>query len=444
MDHQGLTMRPAASSQRYAFVVAGVTFLALLTVAGVRSAPSVLIVPWEGAFGWDRSTVSAAAAVGILLYGLMGPFAAALMQSFGVRRTLAIALSLLSLSACLSLFMTEPWQLVATWGVLSGLGSGCVAFVLAATIVNRWFTTNRGLVMGILSASTATGNLVFLPALAKISEHGWRPVVIAVALATAALIPIVLLLVPERPADIGTEPFGALPDAPPAPEATRANPLRMAFATLAGAARVRDFWLLLATFFICGFTTHGLIGTHLIPMCSDYGIAAVDAAGLLAMMGVFDLIGTTASGWLTDRYDARVLLFIYYGLRGLSLLYLPYTDFCFYGLSLFAVFYGLDWIATVPPTLRLTNAAFGDRAAPIVFGWIAAGHQLGAASAAFLGGALRSSQGTYLEAFFIAGAAALLASGLSLLIARPVPEERVGPANPGEADKPRCVSCTCA
>ena len=359
-------MRPAASSQRYAFVVAGVTFVALLTVAGVRSAPSVLIVPWEGAFGWDRSTVSAAAAVGILLYGLMGPFAAALMQSFGVRRTLTIALSLLSLSAGLSLFMTEPWQLVATWGVLSGLGSGCVAFVLAATIVNRWFTSNRGLVMGILSASTATGNLVFLPALAKISEHGWRPVVIAVALATAALIPIVLLLVPERPADIGTEPYGALPGAPPAPEATRANPLRTAFATLAGAARVRDFWLLLATFFICGFTTHGLIGTHLIPMCSDYGIAAVDAAGLLAMMGVFDLLGTTASGWLTDRCDARVLLFIYYGLRGLSLLYLPYTDFSFYGLSLFAVFYGLDWIATVPPTLRLTNAAFGDRAAPIV------------------------------------------------------------------------------
>ncbi len=414
-------------SQRYAFVVAGVTFVTMLTVAGVRSAPGVLMVPWENAFGWDRSTVSGAAAVGIFLYGLMGPFAAALMQSFGVRRTMTLALALLSLSACLSLLMTERWQLVATWGVLSGLGSGCVAFVLAATIVNRWFKSNRGLVMGILSASTATGNLVFLPALAKISEHGWRPVVIAIALATAALIPVVLLLMPERPSDIGTEPYGAPSGAQPEPQAARTNPLRTAFATLATAARVRDFWLLLATFFICGFTTHGLIGTHMIPMCADYGIAAVDAAGLLAVMGVCDLIGTTASGWLTDRYDARTLLFVYYGLRGLSLIYLPYTDFTFYGLSLFAVFYGLDWIATVPPTLRLTNAAFGDKAAPIVFGWIAAGHQMGAASAAFLGGALRTAQGTYIEAFFIAGAAGLLAAVLSLLIARPLGRPRLDP-----------------
>jgi len=424
---------PTVTGQRYAFVVAGVTFVTMLTVAGVRSAPGVLIVPWESAFGWERSTVSGAAAVGIFLYGLMGPFAAALMQGFGVRRTITLALSLLSLSAALSLFMTEPWQLVATWGVLSGLGSGCVAFVLAATIVNRWFKSNRGLVMGILSASTATGNLVFLPALAKLSEHGWRPVVIAVAIATAALIPVVRILMPERPADIGAEPYGSPPGAPTASETTRANPLRTAFATLAGAARMRDFWLLLATFFICGFTTHGLIGTHLIPMCSDYGIAAVDAAGLLAMMGMFDLIGTTASGWLTDRFDARNLLFIYYGLRGLSLIYLPYTDFTFYGLSLFAVFYGLDWIATVPPTLRLTNAIFGDKSAPIVFGWIAAGHQIGAASAAFLGGALRSAQGGYIEAFFIAGAAALLAAGLSLFIARPMVGPRLADSLPASS-----------
>lgn len=426
---------PATSTQRYAFIVAGLTFVTMLTVAGVRSAPGVLIVPWETAFGWERSTVATAAAVGIFLYGLMGPFAAALMQSFGVRRTMMLALALLSLSASLSLFMTEPWQLVATWGVLSGLGSGSIAFVLAATIVNRWFQSNRGLIMGILSASTATGNLIFLPALAKISEHGWRPVVITVAIATAALIPVVHLLMRERPADVGTEPYGAPAGASPAPEAAPANPLTLALATLANAARTRDFWLLTATFFVCGFTTHGLIGTHLIPMCSDYGIAAVDAAGLLALMGVFDLIGTTASGWLTDRYDPRNLLFLYYGLRGLSLFYLPYTDFSFYGLSLFAVFYGLDWIATVPPTLRLTNAAFGDKAAPIVFGWIAAGHQIGAASAAFLAGALRTAQGTYIEAFFIAGAAGLLAAALSLLIARP--------AQSGQLADPVTQTCDC-
>jgi MFS family permease len=209
------------------------------------------------------------------------------------------ALGLLSLSACLSLFITERWQLYATWGVLSGLGSGCVAFVLAATIVNRWFVSNRGLMMGILSASTATGNLIFLPLLAKISEHGWQPVAATIAVATAALSPLVLLLLPERPSDIDTEPYGALPGAPPAAQASRANPLYAAVATLAQAARVRDFWLLFATFFVCGFTTNGLIGTHLIPMCADYGIAAIDAAGLMAMMGLFDLIGTTGSGWLT-------------------------------------------------------------------------------------------------------------------------------------------------
>jgi predicted MFS family arabinose efflux permease len=422
-------MRPFASSgQRYAFVVAGVTFVALLTAAGVRSAPGVLIVPWEKAFGWDRATISGAAAVGIFLYGLTGPFAGALMQSFGIRRTMVAALGLLSLSACLSLFITERWQLYATWGVLSGLGSGCVAFVLAATIVNRWFVSNRGLMMGILSASTATGNLIFLPLLAKISEHGWQPVAATIAVATAALIPLVLWLLPERPSDIGTEAYGALPGAAPVAQASHANPLYAAVATLAEAARVRDFWLLFATFFVCGFTTNGLVGTHLIPMCADYGIAAVDAAGLMAMMGVFDLIGTTGSGWLTDRFDPRKLLFAYYGLRGLSLIYLPFTDFTFYGLSLFAVFYGLDWIATVPPTVRLTNGAFGDRAGPIVFGWIAAGHQVGAASAAYLGGALRTAQGTYIEAFFIAGAAGLLAAVLALLIGHPPETHRLEPA----------------
>ena len=228
--------------------------------------------------------------------------------------------------------------------------------------------------------------MIFLPSLAKLAETGgWRPAVVAVAIATAALIPLVLLLIPERPSDIGAQPYGASADAPSASDSARANPLGLAL-TLAVAARSRDFWLLFATFFICGFTTNGLIGTHLISMCADYGIPAVNAAGLMAMMGVFDLFGTTASGWLTDRYDSRNLLFIYYALRGLSLIYLPFSDFTFYGLSLFAVFYGLDWIATVPPTLRLTNAAFGDKAAPIVFGWIATGHQMGAASAAFLAG----------------------------------------------------------
>jgi predicted MFS family arabinose efflux permease len=340
----------------------------------------------------------------------------------GVKRTLLGALVLMSGATFLSLFMREPWQLVATWGVLSGIGSGCVAFVLAATIVNRWFVTNRGLMTGILTASTATGTLIFLPSLAALSEWGgWKPVAIAVSVATALLIPLVFFLMPERPGDVGTVPYGADPAAPRAPEPSRSNPLWTALSTLAEAARNVNFWLLFATFFICGFTTNGLIGTHMISLCGDYGLAAVTAGSLMAMMGVFDLIGTTASGWLTDRYDSRKLLAIYYALRGLSLIYLPFSDFTLLGLTLFAAFYGLDWIATVPPTLRLTNQVFGEAKAPIVFGWIGMGHQLGAATAAFLAGSLRATFGTYLEAFIIAGAAGLLAAALSLMIARSPP-----------------------
>ena len=401
--------------QNYAFVVVAVIFLALLASAGLRASPGVLILPLESAFGWSRATTSFAAAAGILLYGLVGPFAAAVMQTFGIKRTLVCALALMSLSTGASFFMTQPWQYVLTWGLLSGLGSGCVAIVLGATVVNRWFVSNRGLIMGLLTASTATGTLIFLPGLAAIAESGgWRPVVLTVAACAATLIPLVLWLLPERPSDAGLIPYGASgPVAPPAP---RRNPVRTAFAVLWRAMHTPVFWLLFATFFICGFTTNGLIGTHLIALCADHGITEVHAASLLALMGVFDLIGTTGSGWLTDRFDPRKLLFVYYGIRGISLLYLPFSDFSVYGLSIFAVFYGLDWIATVPPTVRLTTEAFGEHDAPIVFGWIAAGHQMGAASAAFFAGLMRTLEGRYLEAFLIAGTTGILAAILALLI----------------------------
>src|SRR5262249_13758973 len=265
-------------------------------------------------------------------------------------------------------------------------GSGGVALGLGARTVNRWFVTNRGLVMGLLTASTATGTLLLLPALAAIAEAGgWRPVVLTVSAVIAAMVPLVLFFLPERPADIGLVPYGADAASMAASQPSR-HPLAAALGALARAIRHRDFWLLFATFFICGFTTNGLIGTHLIALCGDNGIPEVRAATLLAAMGVFDLVGTTGSGWLTDRYDARKLLFVYYGLRAFSLVYLPFSDFSIYGLSVFAVFYGLDWIATVPPTLRLATEAFGERDAPVIFGWIAAGHQVGAASAAFFAG----------------------------------------------------------
>ena len=405
--------------QRYAFVVVGVVFLALMAAAGLRSTPSVMIIPLEEAFGWRRDVTSAGAAIGIFLYGLMGPFAAALMQRFGIKRVLVSALVLMSLSTGASAFMSEPWHFFLTWGVLTGIGSGCVAVVLGAAVVNRWFVKNRGLMMGLLTASTATGMLIFMPGLAAIAQSGgWRPVVITVALVMAALVPIVAIFMRERPEDIGLSAYGTDADTPPPAAKATGNPLTAAFQTLARASTRLDFWLLFATFYICGFTTNGLIGTHLIALCADNGLPEVRAAGLLAMMGIFDLIGTTASGWLTDRFDPRKLLFVYYGLRGLSLMYLPFSDFSFYELSFFAVFYGLDWIATVPPTLRLTNMAFGERDAPIVFGWIVAGHQLGAASAAFMAGVMRSTQGDYVMAFVLAGSTGIAAAVISLMIAR--------------------------
>ncbi|HWJ75969.1 MAG TPA: MFS transporter [Kaistia sp.] len=414
---QSITRRPFG--QNYAFIVAGVIFLALLSAAGLRAAPGVMMLPLQSAFGWDKATISAGAAIGIFLYGFAGPFAAALMQTFGVRRTLVCALVLMSVSTGLSALMSEPWQFIATWGVLSGIGSGAVALVMGATVVNRWFVTNRGLMMGLFSASTATGTLIFLPGLAALSEWGgWQAIVLTISIFMAVLIPVVLLLVPESPRSIGVMPYGATgAEAPAAPH--QGNPFRNAINALVEASRTRTFWYLFATFFICGFTTNGLVGTHMISFCADMGIPEVQAASMLAMMGLFDLVGTTASGWLTDRVDPRKLLFAYYGLRGLSLFYLPFSDFSFYSLSFFVVFYGLDWIATVPPTVRLATEAFGDRKAPMVFGWIAAGHQLGAASAAFFAGWMRTVQGNYFDAFMIAGVTGIIAAALALLIARP-------------------------
>jgi MFS family permease len=411
--------------QNYAFVVVAVIFLALLSSAGLRATPGVLMQPLQTAFGWSVGVISSSAAIGIFLYGLVGPFAAAVMQRFGIRRTVLGALTLMSASIGASYFMTAPWQLFLTWGLLSGIGSGAIANVLGATIVNRWFTTNRGLVMGLLTASTATGTLIFTPGLAALVEWGgWKPVVLTVAACCAALIPLVYVLVPERPASIGLRSFGSQHDDHPAPPA-QGNPFTAAFSNLARAATTRAFWFLFTTFFICGFTTNGLVGTHLIAFCGDHGIVEMQAASLLALMGFFDLFGTTFSGWLTDRFDPRKLLFFYYGLRGLSLIYLPYSDFSLVGLSVFAVFYGLDWLATVPPTVRIANEAFGEKNAPLVFGWVAAGHQLGAACAALFAGFMRSAQGDYLQAFMIAGATGIVAAVLSLMIGRrpaqPVP-----------------------
>jgi sugar phosphate permease len=298
-----------------------------------------------------------------------------------------------------------------TWGLLVGIGSGSTAMVLGAMIATRWFTERRGLVMGVLAASTATGQLIFLPMLAAVvGSAGWRPAVLVVAGAAAAIIPAVFFLLPERPADIGLRPYGDTERDRIAPKPSMTNPLVVSFQALRRGFRSRDFWLLAGSFFVCGLSTNGLIGTHLIATCFDHGIPEITGASFLAMIGIFDLVGTTASGWLTDKYSSRWLLFMYYGLRGLSLIYLAFSNYSFYGLSLFAIFYGLDWVATVPPTVRLANDAFGREEGPIMFGWIMAAHQLGAATAAFGAGVIRTELDTYLLAFIIAGLMCLVAA----------------------------------
>jgi sugar phosphate permease len=403
----------------YAWVVLGITFLTLLTAAATRATPGVLMVPLEREFGWTAATISLSVSINLILFGLMGPFAAALVEYLGARLTMILSLGTVALGVALTTLMTAPWQLVLLWGVVVGSGTGMTAVALGATVVNRWFTHRRGLAMGMVTASNATGQLVFLPLLATIVEsQGWRAAALVVALVGVVAVPLIALLMRNHPADLGLNRYGE-PGIAQTPKPPAQNPAAAAISALFFAARSRDFWLLFGSFFICGLSTNGLIGTHLIPACIDHGIPEVKAAGLLAVIGVFDFMGTIFSGWLSDRYSNRVLLFWYYGLRGLSLLYLPFSfDFSFYGLSLFSIFYGLDWVATVPPTVRLTADAFGRERVGVIFGWIFTGHQLGAATAAFGAGLIRTELDDYLLAFLISGAFCMLASLMVLGIGR--------------------------
>jgi len=395
----------------YAWVVLGVTFICLLVSAATRATPSILIVPLEHEFGWSRATISVAISVNILLYGLIGPFAAGLINRFGPRRVMPVAALILGIGTLATITIRQPWQLLALWGVLVGCGTGLLALVLGATVVQRWFDAQRGLALGLLTASAATGQLVFLPLLAMVVvDHGWRAAVVAMASATLLMAPLSWVYMRDRPRDKGLRPLGA-PEGPDLAPPPAQHPVAAAFSALRMASGSRVFWVLAGSFFICGASTNGLVGTHLVPACMDHGMPEVQAAGLLAIMGVFDLIGTTGSGWLSDRFDNRLLLFAYYGLRGLSLLYLPYAFLSpGHGLSWFAVFYGLDWIATVPPTVALARQAFGAERAGLVFGWIVAAHQIGAACAAAAAGLLRTFQGSYDEAFLVAGVLCLLAA----------------------------------
>ena len=396
----------------YAWVVFVASFVTLLGAAGFRSTPGILIDPLRDEFGWSRATVGTAVSINLLLFGFIGPFAAALQARYGLRRVTVVALTVISLGALGTTRMSEPWQLFLLWGVVVGVGSGCMATVFASTVASRWFVARRGLVTGALTAATASGQLVFLPLLSRLAEGvGWRWVGVTIAIGALAVVPIVVLFLRDRPEDMGLLPYGATEASPPAPAARDIRPVHAAFGALGDAWRSGAFWLLFGSFFVCGLSTNGLIQTHFLSAAHDHSISASSAAGYLALIGIFDVIGTIGSGVLTDRYDPRRLLVVYYVLRGLSLLVIdPALDMRGAGLLAFMMFYGLDWVATVPPTVAICIEQFGTTQGPLVYGWVFAGHQMGAAAAAWGAGQLRDVTGSYRPAFVISGACCIVAA----------------------------------
>jgi sugar phosphate permease len=403
----------------YAWVIAAVTFLAMLTTSAALGLPGAMLQPLGKEFGWTTEELSSVFAVRFALFGLLGPFAAVFIGRFGLRTIMVTSATFVALAMVLSTQVTQLWQLFLLWGLVLGCGTGLTALVLGAMVANRWFTSNRGLVVGLFAASTATGQLIFLPIAAWMIETlGWRYAVIPVFMACLVIALLATLFMRDHPGSIGLRAFGepeGTPVEPPPARTTKLNFLGP-FQMLAEASRNRTFWILAGTFFICGLSTNGLMQTHFISLCGDNGLSIVPAASVLAMMGAFDLIGATLSGYLSDRYDNRKLLFWYYGLRGLSLFWLPFSTFTLYGLSVFAMFYGLDWIATIPPTVKLAAQEFGKERAGMIFGWIFAAHQLGAAVAAYGAGLTRTLLLTYNPALFAAGAACLVAAAMVMMI----------------------------
>jgi MFS family permease len=434
-------------------MVAAVAFLALVGAAGFRAAPGVLMVPLQQEFGWSTTVLSSAVSINLVLFGLTAPFAAALMERFGIRAVTAVALVLIGAGSALTVLVNQSWQILLTWGLLIGLGTGSMALVFAATIANTWFSKSRGLVIGILTAGSAAGQLVFLPFIAMLAQDpGWRQASLLIAAGALAVVPLVLKFLKNSPADVGALPYGA--EAPvaggePEPAAAAAshaapaaagaaepsrNAAVRALQVLRRASRIRTFWALAAGFAICGATTNGLIGTHFIPSAHDHGMPETTAAGLLAVVGIFDILGTIASGWLTDRFNPRILLAVYYQFRGIGLLVLPLLLSATVQPSMivFVVIYGLDWVATVPPTAAICRQVFGADGS-VVFGWVFAAHQLGAAAAALAAGAIRDATGQYTYAWFGAAAMCTIAAIISATIRKDAGKRRSAPVAAGAA-----------
>jgi len=420
--------RAGAGSLHWAWIVAGVSFLVLIGTSGFRSLPSVVMTPIHEEMGWSYGTISFAISLNLVIVGLAAPYAAALMERLSIRSVLSGALVLIALGTGLPAWMSAPWQLVLLWGLLVGAGCGAISLAFVATLTERWFVKHRGIVSGVLTAGSTAGQLIFLPLLGGLSDNSsWRTASIVVALGSLVAVPFVVLLLRDHPREKGLTAYGAAQAPEEEPEAAEAGPVTSAFGVLREAARTQDFWLLAGTFGICGVTTSGFIQTDFIPAAHDHGMTTTAAAGLLGIAGVFDIVGTTFSGWLTDRYDSRYLLLAYYTLRGLSLLALPwlFSDTVTPGMLVFTVFYGMDWIATVPPTIRLCQDSFGSSAG-VVFGWLWTAHQVGGALATALGGVMRDHFGTYTIVWFTGATVCLAAGAMSLAIRPSSPLTREG------------------
>ncbi len=398
----------------YGWVVVAVTSIVLLVSFGIRSSPSVFMVSLESDLGWSRSAISVAVSLGLIILGITSPYGGMLVGRFGPKRMTVIALLMMGVTLLLSSQMNQLWQLNVMWGGFLGLSGGLAGSVLSATVSNRWFVKNRGLVTGIFGAATSAGQLVFVPVLtAMLLSFGWRNSTAAMGVFILIVLIPVIFLFKDDPADVGLLPLGAT--APISKSQAGAET-----GLMARSVRSPDFWLLCVSFFICGATTNGIIGTHLIPYAIDCGIPQGTAAGVVALLGSMNFVGTLASGWLTDRYDPRKLLFFYYGFRGLSLFLLPFvTDPL--GLSVFAVIFGLDYISTVPPTIAIAADTFGRRNAGIIYGWAFCAHSLGAALSAYLGGVTRDMLGNYGPAFVAAGILGICAAVLVMRITRHAP-----------------------
>ena len=408
----------------YSWFILVITFFSIIVAGITLSSSGVFLGPFEQEFGWDRSVIAMAFAISLFLYGISGPFMAALLEVIGLKKMMLAAMAVLIVGIALTLLMQQAWQLMIIWGFIIGLGASLFLTVLSPFVANNWFEKRRGLALGILTASTATGQLVLLPILAMIiEESSWRWAIALIIVLSSIMFMMILLFMKNKPKDVGLLPYGLEEQRVESEEEQKKNPIIIAFNGLFEAVKVKEFWLLAGSFFICGLSTSGLIGTHFVSYCISFGIPLVTAASFLSFMGIFNLVGTTLSGWLSDRFDNRWLLFWYYLLRGASLVLLPYalSQGSITLLILFTAFYGLDWIATVPPTIGISRQIFGTQKSGIIYGWIFASHQAGAAVAAYGGGLIYKFFNSYTWAFFLAGVFCLLASFFVIIVKKQKP-----------------------